>query len=76
LEKFSLDFIHRHFPDISELEEFYESPKFIVEQILQSEKLKIDSEYQVRLYFAAIYTRPKTALGWNWKIFDNVFYFL
>jgi len=41
--------IYRNFPQVVEEEEFLDTPKDILIHFLESEKLKVDSEYQVSL---------------------------
>lgn len=47
LEKVALAYVHRHFPQVCESEEFLDTPKDIVIQFLESENVKVDSEFQV-----------------------------
>jgi len=47
LEKSALGYVQRHFPEVCESEEYLECPKNIVISFLESEKLKVDSEFQV-----------------------------
>lgn len=48
LEKVALSYVHRHFPQVCESEEFLDTPKDIVVQFFESEHVKVDSEFQVR----------------------------
>jgi len=47
LRESTMDFVYKNFPAVSQEEEFKELPKDILCQILDSELLCIDSEYQV-----------------------------
>ena len=47
LENAALSYVHRHFPQVCESEEFLDTPKEIVIQFLESEHVKVDSEFQV-----------------------------
>lgn len=47
LEKVALSYVHRHFPQVCESEEFLDTPKDIVVQFFESEHVKVDSEFQV-----------------------------
>lgn len=47
LEKVALSYVHRHFPQVCESEEFLDTPKDIIVQFLESEHVKVDSEFQV-----------------------------
>lgn len=47
LKNTALAYVHRHFPQVCESEEFLDTPREIVIQFLESEHVKVDSEYQV-----------------------------
>ena len=49
LRESTMDFVYKNFPAVCQEEEFKELPKDILCQVLDSEQLCIDSEYQVRL---------------------------
>ena len=49
LRESTMDFVYKNFPAVSQEEEFKELPKDILCQILNSELLCIDSEYQVTI---------------------------
>jgi len=47
LARSSLAFVHEHFVEVSKGEEFRDAPRDLIVELLGSECLRVDSEYQV-----------------------------